>query len=164
MPRLINLDELLTAIDQRNGRLPLWLDEILMEDCKVVDAVEVVRCKDCKYFQTAKERRQPMTIKKSIEAREIARDDFYKSASPPDAEKYCVGGNVGEPLMFAVSFYCPKCKQEIMRDECMCFNCHTRIDWRDVKLKSNERYEYKTGVSIRGVSLSEVFNDDKQKA
>lgn len=47
MPRYINLDELLTAIDQRNGRLPLWLDEILIEDCKVVDAVEVVRCKDC---------------------------------------------------------------------------------------------------------------------
>lgn len=47
MPRYINLDELLTAIDQRNGRLPLWLDEILMEDCKVADVVEVVRCKDC---------------------------------------------------------------------------------------------------------------------
>ena len=100
----------------------------------------------------------------SIEAREIVYDDFYKSASPPDVEKYCVGGNVGEPLMFAVSFYCPKCKQEIARNELMCFNCRTRIDWRDVKLKSNERYEYKTGVSIHGASLSEVFNDDKQKA
>lgn len=100
----------------------------------------------------------------SIEAREIAYDDFYKSVSPPDVEKYCVGGNVGEPLMFAVSFYCPKCKQEIARDELMCFNCRARIDWRDVKLKSNERYEYRTGVSIHTVSLSEVFNDDKQKA
>lgn len=97
----------------------------------------------------------------SIEARELARDDFYESASPPDIEKYCVGGNVGEPLMFAVSFYCPKCKQEIMRDDCTCFNCHARIDWRDVKLKFNERYEYKT--SIHAVSLSEVFDDDKQK-
>lgn len=47
MARYINLDELLTAIDQRNGRLPLWLDEILMEDCKVADVEEVVRCKDC---------------------------------------------------------------------------------------------------------------------
>jgi hypothetical protein len=113
------------------------------------------------FVATAKERRQSMTTKKSIEACEIVCDDFYKSASPPDIEKYCVGGNVGEPLMFAVSFYCPKCKQEIMRDECMCFSCHARIDWRDVKLKSNERYEYKT--SIHAVSLSEVFNDDKQK-
>ncbi|MGN0598667.1 MAG: hypothetical protein ACI4JK_02130 [Oscillospiraceae bacterium] len=41
MPRYINLDELLTAIDRRNGRLPLWLDEILMEDCKVSDVVPV---------------------------------------------------------------------------------------------------------------------------
>lgn len=47
MPRYINLDELLTAIDRRNGRLPLWLDEILMEDCKVADVEPVVRCKDC---------------------------------------------------------------------------------------------------------------------
>ena len=41
MARYINLDELLTAIDKRNGRLPLWLDEILMEDCKVADVTPV---------------------------------------------------------------------------------------------------------------------------
>ena len=41
MPRYINLDELLTSVDIRNGRLPLWLDEILMEDCKVADVEPV---------------------------------------------------------------------------------------------------------------------------
>ena len=41
MARYINLDELLTAIDKRNGRLPLWLDEILMEDCKIADVTPV---------------------------------------------------------------------------------------------------------------------------
>ena len=41
MPRYINLDELLTSVDKRNGRLPLWLDEILMEDCKVADVEPV---------------------------------------------------------------------------------------------------------------------------
>lgn len=41
MPRYINLDELLTSIDKRNGRLPLWLDEILMEDCKIADVQPV---------------------------------------------------------------------------------------------------------------------------
>ena len=41
MARYINLDELLNAIDKRNGRLPLWLDEILMEDCKVADVAPV---------------------------------------------------------------------------------------------------------------------------
>lgn len=41
MARYIDLDELLTNIDKRNGRLPLWLDEILMEDCKVADVVPV---------------------------------------------------------------------------------------------------------------------------
>lgn len=41
MARYINLDELLTAIDKRNGRLPLWLDEILIEDCKVANVTPV---------------------------------------------------------------------------------------------------------------------------
>ena len=41
MARYINLDELLNAIDKQNGRLPLWLDEILMEDCKVADVEPV---------------------------------------------------------------------------------------------------------------------------
>ena len=41
MARYINLDELLNAIDKRNGRLPLWLDEILMEDCKIADVTPV---------------------------------------------------------------------------------------------------------------------------
>lgn len=42
MARYIDLNELLTFIDKRNGRLPSWLDEILMDDCKVAD-VEPVR-------------------------------------------------------------------------------------------------------------------------
>lgn len=61
MPRYINLDELLTSIGKRNGRLPLWLDEILMEDCKVADVEpvkrgewisinSVSRCSNCEYI------------------------------------------------------------------------------------------------------------------
>ena len=45
MPKLaeyINKYELLNAIDKRNGRLPLWLDEILMQDCKVADVAPIV--------------------------------------------------------------------------------------------------------------------------
>ncbi len=42
MARYIDMNELLNAIDKRNGRLPLWLDEILMEDCKVADVAPVV--------------------------------------------------------------------------------------------------------------------------
>lgn len=37
MAEYIDVSELLNAIDKRNGRLPLWLDEILMEDCHAVD-------------------------------------------------------------------------------------------------------------------------------
>ena len=48
MPRYINLDELLTSVDKRNGRLPLWLDEILMEDCKV-SPVEPIRHGEWEY-------------------------------------------------------------------------------------------------------------------
>lgn len=42
MARYIDMNELLHAIDKRNGRLPLWLDEILMVDCKVADVAPVV--------------------------------------------------------------------------------------------------------------------------
>lgn len=42
MANYIDKNELLNAIDKRNGRLPLWLDEILMQDCKVADVAPVV--------------------------------------------------------------------------------------------------------------------------
>ena len=42
MAEYINKYELLYAVDKRNGRLPLWLDEILMEDCKPCDVAPVV--------------------------------------------------------------------------------------------------------------------------
>ena len=42
MARYIDMNELLHAIDKRNGCLPLWLDEILMVDCKVADVAPVV--------------------------------------------------------------------------------------------------------------------------
>ena len=42
MANYIDKNELLHAIDKRNGRLPLWLDEILMQDCKVADVAPVV--------------------------------------------------------------------------------------------------------------------------
>lgn len=42
MAEYINKYELLNAIDKRNGRLPLWLDEILMQDCKPCDVAPVV--------------------------------------------------------------------------------------------------------------------------
>lgn len=41
MANYIDKNELLNAIDKRNGRLPLWLDEILMQDCKVADVAPV---------------------------------------------------------------------------------------------------------------------------
>lgn len=41
MARYIDLDEVLKNIVQKNGHLPLWLDEILMEDCKVADVTPV---------------------------------------------------------------------------------------------------------------------------
>lgn len=60
MSNCIDKNELLDAIDEKNGRLPLWLAEILME-CKVVDAVPekhgkwitvdgISRCSECEYI------------------------------------------------------------------------------------------------------------------
>ena len=41
MSEYIDKNELLTTIGEKNGRMPLWLDEILME-CKAADVVPVV--------------------------------------------------------------------------------------------------------------------------
>lgn len=41
MARYIDLDKLLANIDERNGRLPLWLAEIISEECEVADVAPV---------------------------------------------------------------------------------------------------------------------------
>ncbi len=41
MSEYIDKNELLTTIGEKNGRMPLWLDEILME-CKAADVAPVV--------------------------------------------------------------------------------------------------------------------------
>ena len=41
MARYIDLDKLLASIDERNGRLPLWLAEIISEECEVADVAPV---------------------------------------------------------------------------------------------------------------------------
>ena len=60
MSNYIDKNELLDAIDEKNGRLPLWLDEILTE-CKIADVAPekrgkwitvdgVSRCSECEYI------------------------------------------------------------------------------------------------------------------
>ena len=41
MARYIDLDKLLASIDARNGRLPLWLAEIISEECEAADVAPV---------------------------------------------------------------------------------------------------------------------------
>lgn len=56
--RLIDADELTEVIESKEGRFPDYGNEPFMafevkdyiRDCETVDAVEVVRCKDCKHF------------------------------------------------------------------------------------------------------------------
>lgn len=60
MSEYIDKNELFTTIGEKNGRMPLWLDEILME-CKAADVAPVVlgewktidgtsRCSECGYI------------------------------------------------------------------------------------------------------------------
>lgn len=49
MARCIDLDKLLASIDARNGRLPLWLAEIISEECEAAN-VAPVRCGDTFYY------------------------------------------------------------------------------------------------------------------
>lgn len=41
MARYIDLDKLLASIDARNGRLPLWLAEIISDECEAADVAPV---------------------------------------------------------------------------------------------------------------------------
>lgn len=49
MARYIDLDKLLASIDERNGRLPLWLAEIISDECETAN-VAPVRCGDTFYY------------------------------------------------------------------------------------------------------------------
>ena len=60
MARYIDLDKLLASIDVRNGRLPLWLAEIISDECETADVAPVkygewqdcngiFRCSECGY-------------------------------------------------------------------------------------------------------------------
>ncbi len=49
MARYIDLDKLLASIDERNGRLPLWLAEIISDECETAN-VAPVRCGDAFYY------------------------------------------------------------------------------------------------------------------
>lgn len=60
MARYIDLDKLLASIDARNGRLPLWLAEIISDECEAADVAPVkrgewqdyhgiFRCSECGY-------------------------------------------------------------------------------------------------------------------
>lgn len=47
--RLIDADALLERAVPHGWSTPLWVSDIVIEDAPTIDAVEVVRCRDCKY-------------------------------------------------------------------------------------------------------------------
>ena len=52
MPRLIDADALLERAVPHGWSTPLWVSDIVIEDAPTVDAVEVVRCRDCEWYKT----------------------------------------------------------------------------------------------------------------
>lgn len=46
--RLIDADALLERAVPHGWSTPLWVSDIVIEDAPTVDAVEVVRCRDCR--------------------------------------------------------------------------------------------------------------------
>ena len=58
--RLIDADDAIrkmeSAMDMQELYLPIHFKEMVIDDAPTVDAVEVVRCKDCKYFVSDMER------------------------------------------------------------------------------------------------------------
>ena len=58
MSRLIDADEILPMMerkmDMQDLYLPIHFQEMVIDEMPTVDAVQVVRCGQCKYFRTAK--------------------------------------------------------------------------------------------------------------
>ena len=50
MLRYIDADWLLERAVPIGWSTPKWVSDIVIEDAPTIDAVEVVRCKDCKWF------------------------------------------------------------------------------------------------------------------
>lgn len=50
--RLIDADALLERAVPHGWSTPLWVSDIVIEDAPTIDAVEVVRCRDCEWYKT----------------------------------------------------------------------------------------------------------------
>lgn len=50
--RLIDADALLERAIPLGWSTPLWVSDIAIDDASTIDAVPVVRCKDCKYYKS----------------------------------------------------------------------------------------------------------------
>lgn len=51
MPRLIDADALLQRAIPHGWSTPKWVSDIAIEDAPTIEAIQVVRCKDCKYME-----------------------------------------------------------------------------------------------------------------
>lgn len=50
--RLIDADKLLERAIPHGWSTPLWVSDIVIEDAPTIDAVEVIRCRDCEWYKT----------------------------------------------------------------------------------------------------------------
>ena len=80
--RLIDADELTTNVLTEDMMSDIWNDDVeacedfltLIEDAPTIDAVEVVRCKDCKYYKPSAVASRNMCFRKDVDRTQVCYD------------------------------------------------------------------------------------------
>lgn len=62
--RLVDADALLQRAIPHGWSTPKWVSDIVIDDAPTIDAVPVVRCKECKHYKFADNRAFGMPVKR----------------------------------------------------------------------------------------------------
>lgn len=69
--RLIDATALINRITKKHGLTEIILD---VDDSPTIDAVEVVRCKDCKYYKPSAVASRKMCFRKDVDGTQVCYD------------------------------------------------------------------------------------------
>ena len=142
--RLIDADKILekmqSVMDMQDLYLPTHFKEMVIDEMPAVDAVEVVMCKDCKFYD-------PLDANRPYDCMymdSIFGDDYcsrgVKLPKSVDAEPIRHGHweliDGEEPRRYG----CSQCKRMVWHEENYCPNCGARMD-EDDTAPSEEAYD-----------------------
>lgn len=91
--RLIDADKLLERAIPHGWSTPLWVSDIVIEDAPTIDAVEVIRCRDCKHRPEGTGANHDLKFPDEVCPCQCV-DDFWYSWKPNE-DWFCASGERG---------------------------------------------------------------------